>query len=88
MENLIEPITRLDQINEDECLNGYRAGLGVTPVDYAQKSASYWHGYQNAMADQRKEPPNPASTSIAREMMVRMRRLLRDDSTAQSVCKT
>lgn len=69
MSEYIEPITRLDQINEDECLSGYRAGHGFIPVDYTQKSASYWHGYQNAMADQGKEPSNPASYAIAREMI-------------------
>lgn len=70
MSDYIEPITRLDQINEDECLAGYRAGHGSIPVDYTQKSASYWHGYQNAMADQGKEPPNPVCRTIAREMIV------------------
>lgn len=82
MNDYIDPITRLDQINEDECFNGYRAGWGFIPVDYTQKSASYWHGYQNAMADQRKEPPNPASASIAREMLVEMRA----DACARQIC--
>lgn len=69
MTNYIEPITRLDHINSDECLSGYRAGWGFIHLDYTQKSASYWHGYQNAMADQGKEPPNPASILFAREMV-------------------
>lgn len=69
MTDYIEPITRLNQINDDECLAGYRAGHGLNPVDYTQKSPSYWHGYQNAMADQGKEPPNPGSLNVAREMV-------------------
>lgn len=65
----IEQITRLDQINDDECLAGYRAGLGITDADHTQKSASYWHGYSNGRADSRMEPISPAAHQIARQMV-------------------
>lgn len=65
----IEPITSLDQINDDECLAGYRAGLGLTDADHTQKSASYWHGYSNGRADRRLEPISPAAHEIARHMV-------------------
>lgn len=73
MSEYIEPITRLEQINEDECLAGYRAGLGFIPVDYSQKSASYWHGYHNGQYDTGRSPENPASRGIAREMVAEWR---------------
>ena len=39
MSDYIEPITEISQINEDECLAGYRGGFGSIPMDYTQKSA-------------------------------------------------
>jgi len=69
MSSYIEPITKLSQINDDECLDGYRAGLGFMPVDYNQRSASYWHGYQNGQSDRGLAPPNPSSLAIAREVV-------------------
>lgn len=69
MSAYIEPITRLYQINDDECLAGYRAGLGITEADHTQRSASYWHGYSNGRADRRLEPISPAAHEIARQMV-------------------
>lgn len=69
MPDYIEPISKLEQINDDECLAGYRAGLGITDADHTQKSASYWHGYSNGRADRRLEPISPAAHAIARQMV-------------------
>lgn len=74
MTDYIEPITKLSEINDDECLFGYRAGLGFIAVDYSQRSASYWHGYQNGQSDRGFAPANPASQAIAREMVGEWRR--------------
>lgn len=73
MSSYIEPITKLEEINDDECLTGYRAGLGFIAVDYSQKSSSYWHGYQNGQSDRGLAPANPASVSIAREIVAEAR---------------
>lgn len=67
MSNYIEPITDPANLNEDECLAGYRAGFGFIPIDYTQKSASYWHGYRNAMVDTRQEPSTPEQAEFARK---------------------
>jgi len=69
MSEYIEPITDLAQINDDECLSGYRAGLGYIAVDYTQKSASYWHGYRNGQSDRGLEPVSPQSMRIAQQMV-------------------
>lgn len=65
MSDYIEPITDISQINEDECLAGYRGGMGFISMDYTQKSASYWHGYRNAMVDRGLEPASPGQYDIA-----------------------
>lgn len=67
MSAYIEPITDPKDLNGDECLSGYRAGWGFIPVDYTQKSASYWHGYRNAMVDTHKEPMSPEQAAFARK---------------------
>ena len=73
MSEYINPIEDLSQINSDECLAGYRAGLGFTLVDYNQKSASYWHGYRNGQSDRGLEPASPESLKIARQMVAEWR---------------
>lgn len=74
MSDYIEPITKLSEINDDECLSGYRAGLGFIAVDYTQRSSSYWHGYNNGQSDLGLAPPSPISSEIAREMVGEWRR--------------
>lgn len=69
MSDYIEPITDLSEINDDECLSGYRAGLGFIATDYTQKSRSYWHGYRNGQSDRGLEPPSPQSQEFARQMV-------------------
>ena len=73
MSDYLEPITSLDELNDDECLAGYRAGLGFIEVDHMQKSRSYWHGYSNGRADRRLEPISPAAHAIARQMVAERR---------------
>lgn len=72
MSDYIEPITDLADLNDDECLAGYRGGMGFIPVDYTQKSASYWHGYRNAQVDLGKEPMSPQQSKFAREVVESM----------------
>lgn len=67
MSEYLEPITELAELNDDECLNGYRAGLGFIPMDYTQKSRSYWHGYRNAMVDRGIEPISLEQREFARK---------------------
>lgn len=69
----IKPIEKLADINDDECLAGYRAGLGFIAVDYTQKSASYWHGHANGRADRHLEPISPQASEIARQMVAESR---------------
>ena len=69
MSDYIEPIKSLDELNDDECLSGYRAGWGFIPMDYTQKSASYWHGYRNAQVDRGLEPISPEQCAFAREVV-------------------
>lgn len=67
MSDYIEPITDPADINDDECLAGYRAGLGFIAIDYTQKSRSYWHGYRNGQVDRGLEPISPEQCEFARK---------------------
>jgi len=66
MSDYIEPITDLANLNDDECMAGYRGGMGFIPMDYTQKSASYWHGYRNAQVDRGLEPMSPEQRDFAK----------------------
>lgn len=69
MTDYIKEIERPEDLNDDECLSGYRAGCGFIAVDHTQKSASYWHGYRNAMVDRGLEPMSPEQAKFARECL-------------------
>lgn len=68
---MIKEITDLSQINDDECLAGYRAGLGFIAIDYSQKSPSYWHGHHNGLSDRGLAEVNPVCRKLARDMLGR-----------------
>lgn len=69
MSDYLEPITDMAELNEDECLAGYRAGFGWLAIDYTQKSRSYWHGYRNGQVDFGKEPISPEQCAFARKFL-------------------
>ena len=73
MSDYLEPIDNPDDINDDECLSGYRAGLGFIAIDYTQKSRSYWHGYRNGQVDRGLEPESPEQVAFARKCIGPMR---------------
>lgn len=41
----------LDQIDDDEVVEGYRDGLRGEPEPKGNRSRSYWHGWKNGMVD-------------------------------------
>lgn len=67
MSDYLKPITKLAEINDDECVAGYLAGMGFTAVNNMQKSRSYWHGYRNGQVDRGLEPISPEQMVIASE---------------------
>jgi hypothetical protein len=69
MSDYLEPISDLSELNDDECLSGYRAGLGFIATDYTQKSRSYWHGYRNGQVDRGLEPMSPQQSEFARKFV-------------------
>jgi hypothetical protein len=69
MSDYLEPISDLSELNDDECLTGYRAGLGFIAVDYTQKSRSYWHGYRNGQVDRGLEPMSQEQSAFARKFV-------------------
>lgn len=69
MSDYLEPITDPAELNDDECLAGYRAGLGFIAIDYTQKSRSYWHGYRNGQVDCGLEPISPQQCEFARQFV-------------------
>lgn len=65
----------LDFLDEDEIVEGYRAGFRGEPEPGSDKSRSYWHGWRNGAADTRRIPSDDAMTQLAREIVGKYRGL-------------
>ena len=46
----ITTVAKLEQLDSDLMVKGYRAGFDNTP-DYTQRDQAYWHGYLNGQVD-------------------------------------
>lgn len=69
MTDYLKPITTLeewDALDEDACLDGYRAGLGFTDLNHMRTDVSYWHGYRNGQVDRGLEPCSREQSEIVR----------------------
>lgn len=71
MTDYIYPIKRLSEIDTEECVRGYRAGMGWSHVDYCSKSSSYWHGYRNGRVDSGAEPLSPEQRALTKQYLAR-----------------
>ena len=60
-------------LDDDECVAGYRAGLGGAPEPGSDKSKSYWHGWRNGMMDTGRLPHDEAARNLAAEVVRRHR---------------
>ena len=60
-------------LDDDECVAGYRAGLGGAPKPGSDKSKSYWHGWRNGMMDTGRLPIDGAARQLAAEVVRRQR---------------
>lgn len=69
----IETLAEFDAIDEDACLEGYRAGLGFIAVNYMRKDVSYWHGYRNGQVDRGLEPCSREQTELVHQIVARSR---------------
>ncbi|MGL4264465.1 MAG: hypothetical protein ACRCTX_22840 [Afipia sp.] len=47
----VETIEDLNCLDDDEIVEGYRAGLRGAPEPGTDKSRSYWHGWRNGSSD-------------------------------------
>lgn len=58
----------LSNVNDDECVDGYRSGLknGETPSSLHSKS--FWHGWRNGMVDGGHMNIDGEMMELAREM--------------------
>ena len=64
----IKTKAELNLINDDECIEGYRAGLKNSPAPGSDKSKSYWHGWRNGMVDAKHAVIDEAQILLAREI--------------------
>lgn len=69
----ISSLRELDLLDADDIVAGYRAGRDGASEPGSDKSKSYWHGWRNAMMDRRQIPHDEASTSLAREFVLKQR---------------
>lgn len=59
----------LENLDQDEMVEGYRAGLEGTAEPGSDKSRAYWHGWRNGMADKGRLPFDGAMARLAREVV-------------------
>ncbi len=59
----------LDQLDDDEIVAGYMAGLGGADPPGSDKSRSYWHGWRNGMVDSRRVQIDSAQVMLCREVV-------------------
>lgn len=61
----------LDLLDNDEIVDGYRAGFRGENAPGSDKSRSYWHGWRNAMVDRGLADPDIAQIALCREVVGR-----------------
>ena len=73
-----EPVrtkAELDLLDEDEIVEGYRAGFAGAPAPGSDKSRSYWHGWRNAQVDRGFCAADDAQMQLVREVVGKYRGL-------------
>ena len=66
----VRTMAELDLLDDDEIVEGYRAGLHApfgTPEPGSDKSRSYWHGWRNARVDSGFAVSDGAQRQLSRE---------------------
>lgn len=69
----VSTVADLDLLDQDDVLDGYRAGLAGAGEPGSDKSRSYWHGWRNARVDRHNATPDAAQTALAREFVSKWR---------------
>lgn len=67
-----EPVAHksdLDNLDSDDMLAGYMAGLINSTEPGSAYSRSYWHGWRNGMADKGRLPHDYAMRNLAEEVV-------------------
>lgn len=54
----VETVADLNNLDEEEIIAGYRAGLDCADEPGSDKSRGYWHGWRNAQSDRGRVPPD------------------------------
>ena len=62
----VRTVEELRQLNEDDIVTGYRAGLKNSP-DFSQRDRVYWHGFLNGMVDGCHAKSTPQQDELARQ---------------------
>lgn len=69
--NKVSTAAELALLDEDEIIEGYRAGLDCNAEPGSDKSRSYWHGWRNAQSDRGRAPVDDAQQRLASELYPR-----------------
>lgn len=59
----------LDNLDEEELLQGYWDGKDNEPEPGDNRSYSYWHGYRNGQADGGHKPIDAAQRALAKDVI-------------------
>lgn len=71
----VETVKDLDSLDDDEILEGYRAGLRGAPEPGSSKSRSYWHGWRNGSSDGGHREHDDSQSKLAAELYGPARRM-------------
>ena len=69
----VSTLTDLNNLDQDEVLQGYRSGWDGLSEPESDKSRSFWHGWRNAMIDKQIIPSDEECANLAEEYVRRMR---------------
>ncbi len=71
----VETAKDLESLEDDEILEGYRAGLRGAPEPGSDKSRSYWHGWRNGSSDGGHREHDSSQSKLAEELYGPARRM-------------
>ena len=71
----VETVADLSTLNDEEIVEGYRAGLRGAPEPGNDMSRSYWHGWRNGSSDAGHRAADTSQSKLAHELHGPSRRM-------------
>lgn len=78
----IRSAMQLEQLHDDEIVEGYRDGFKNEPEPQGNRSLSYWHGWRNGMVDASHRKLDAAQAQLADDYVATLRNRRADKQIA------